>query len=45
MLIATIFEDKDQLVLIAVELAHPGVGLDPHAKVLGLAVNVAAGGQ
>src|SRR5262249_10321268 len=39
------FEDKDQLVLIAIERAHSGIVLDPDAKVLGLAVKGAAGGQ
>ena len=40
---ATVFEDKDELVLAAVERAHPGVVLDPYAEVLHLALDAAGG--
>src|SRR5271154_6599003 len=44
-LLAAMFEDKDELVLAAVERAHPRVVLDPDAEVLHLVVDPAAGRQ
>jgi hypothetical protein len=42
---AAVFEDEDQLVLAAVERAHPGIVLDPDTEVFQLAIGVATGGQ
>jgi hypothetical protein len=43
--VAAVFEDEHQLVLAAIERAHPGIVLDPDAEVFQLAIGVAAGGQ
>jgi hypothetical protein len=43
--VTAVFEDEDQLVLAAVERAHPGIVLDPDAEIFRLAIDAAAGGQ
>src|SRR5262249_55488488 len=43
--VAAVLEDKDQLVLGAIEGAHPRIVLGPDAQVLELGVNLAPGGQ
>jgi hypothetical protein len=40
-----VLENKDQLVLTAVECSHPAVALDPDAKILEFAVYLPAGGK
>src|SRR5204862_6210501 len=40
---AAVLEDKDELVLAAIERAHPGIVLDPDAEVFQLAINAAPG--
>src|SRR5262252_8745861 len=42
-LVAAMFEDKDELVLAAVERAHSGIVLDPYAEVLDFAVDAVGG--
>src|SRR5215469_16581578 len=44
-LVAAVFEDKDELVLAAVKRAHPGIILDPNAEVLDLAVDAVGGAE
>ena len=44
MSVATVFKDKDELVLAAVERAHPGI-VDPDTEVFQLATSSAASGQ
>ena len=43
--VVAMLEDKDELVLTAVQRAHPAIVLDPDTEVLELAIGVAAGGQ
>jgi hypothetical protein len=43
--VASVLEDKDELVLAAVERAHAGIVLDPDAQILELAIGLSAGGQ
>ena len=40
-----LFENKDKLVLAAVERAHSGIVLDPDAEILQLTIGLSAGGQ
>ena len=40
-----LLEDKDELVLAAVERAHSGIVFDPDTQILELAIGLAAGGQ
>ena len=42
---AALFEDQDELVLTAVQRAHPGIVLDPDAEVLQFAIGFGSGGQ
>src|SRR5205823_7855007 len=42
---AALLEDQDELVLAAVERAHPAVVLDPNTEIFQLAISLAAGGQ
>ena len=44
-LLAAVFEYKDELMLAAVERAHPGIVLDPDADVFELVIRLAASGQ
>src|SRR5215471_3107124 len=44
-LVAALLEDKDELVLAAVERAHPGIVFDPDAEVLDRAVDAAGGSE
>jgi hypothetical protein len=44
-LLAAVLEYKDELMLAAVERAHPGIVLDPDADVFELVIRLAAGGQ
>ena len=39
-----LLEDKDELVLAAIERAHPCIVLGPDAEVLELAIGLSAGG-
>ena len=45
MSVAAVLEDKDELVLAAIERSHPSIVLDPDAEVFQLAIRIAAGGQ
>ena len=40
-----LLEDQDELVLAAVERAHPAIVLDPDAEVFQFAIGAVAGGQ
>src|ERR1700732_4751270 len=42
---AALLEDKDELVLAAIERAHAGIVLDPDAEVLQFTVGFGTGGQ
>jgi len=44
MLIVAMLEDEDELVLTAIQRAHPGIVLDPNADIFELAKDLASGG-